>query len=181
MNVAEHLDPETIYELTDGQLDPVSERFAEAHLLRCAPCRDLRDGCEATLGALRGYGKRSPEPPAGYWEGFWSRWPLAGGVRPPRPARRAPAVAAAAVALLAVGLWWAIERMPMGLERLASPALVTSLESPFAPAHAPPARELVAGTSWEGDIEVLERITFALGSVDPLSKGVALTSLVEEP
>jgi hypothetical protein len=185
MNVPDHLDPEAIYELTEGQLDPARERAAEAHLLRCAACRAVREACENTLGALRWYGEQSPAPPVGYWEAFWARWPLAGDVRAARRSRLAPALATAAIALMAIGLWWVVERTGPEPQRLASSDLAASAENISAPNPAP-ARELVAGTSWEGDVEVLERVTFAVGSVDPLSKGVGLasmveTSLVEEP
>ena len=176
MNLPEHLDPEKIYDLREGRLDANCERAAEAHLLRCAACRTLREECEATIGALHWYGQQSPIPPEGYWAGFWSRWPLAGGIHGARR-WRVPSLVAAAVALLAVGLWWAVERRPLDEPEW----FVASATTAFGPTPAPPARDLVAGTAWEGDLEMLERVTFAVGSVDPLSKGVALTSLAEEP
>lgn len=169
---APHLDSETIYELAEGRLEPGRERAAEAHLWRCDACRALREECVATLEALRLYGERIPEAPAGYWEGFWSRWPLAGEVAPNarRRARRlVPALAAAAVLVLAIGLW-RTQR-----DGGSTPIVVTSVTT------AVPAREIVAGTSWEGDVEMLERMAFAVGGVDPLSKGVVLASMAEAP
>jgi hypothetical protein len=190
MSIPEHLDPETIYELTEGRLDPSRERAAEAHLLRCAACRVVRESCETTLGALRWYGEQSAAPPAGYWEGFWARWPIAGDVRAARRSRLTPALATAAVAIMAVGLWWVAERTtsdrpdPLVSTGDVSTDVVSadhgsSAEAAYPHSSAPPAREILAGTSWEGDVEVFERVTFAVGSVDPLSKGVGLTSLVE--
>jgi hypothetical protein len=61
--------------------------------------------------------------------------------------------------------------------RLASQA--TASLSPASSAPAP--RELVAGTAWEDDVEFMRRVTFTVGSIDPLSKGVVLASLAEEP
>ena len=179
MTMTEHLDAETIYELAEGRLEPGRERAAEGHLWRCDSCRALREECASTLEALRWYGDRELAPPAGYWSGFWARWPIAGDVRGAAGRRRRllPAVAAAAVLVLAIGTWWATEqRDARSLDQVAS-----SASGSFAPGRRPDARELVAGTAWENDVELLERVTFAIGSVDPMSKGVALASLAEEP
>ena len=179
MTMTEHLDAETIYELAEGRLEPGRERAAEAHLWRCDSCRALREECASTLEALRWYGDRDVTPPEGYWSDFWARWPLAGDVRSAagRSRRLLPAAAAAAVLVLAVGTWWAADRRgESSLDPVAS-----SASASFAPGPRPDARELVAGTAWESDFELLERVTFAIGSVDPTSKGVALASLAEEP
>jgi hypothetical protein len=176
-NMPEHLDAEAIYTLLEGELDPSRDGVAEAHLLRCDACRALRDECAATLGALRWYGEREAVPPDGYWDGFWRRWPVAGDL----PSRHAVmprwAVAAAAVAILVGGGWWMAERRGNEAARLASQATAS-----LAPASGAPApRDLVAGTAWESDVEVMRRVTFTIGSIDPLSKGVVLASLAEEP
>jgi putative zinc finger protein len=185
MNVPEHLDAEAIYALLEGELEPGRERAAEAHLWRCDACRARREACAATLGGLRWYGERTPPTPEGYWESFWGRWPLADDLRarrerapatPPwRTARRLTA-AAAAVAILAAGSWWTARRVEVDPTQLASQA-TASLE----PGGSAAPRELLAGTDWENDVEVMRRVTFTVGSIDPLSKGVVLASLAEEP
>jgi predicted anti-sigma-YlaC factor YlaD len=184
MSMPEHLDAEAIYALLEGELEPGRERAAEAHLWRCDACRALREECAGTLGGLRWYGRHAAAPPEGYWERFWARWPLAGDL----DARRRPAGAtrqwvaarrvatAAAVAILVAGTWWAAERRGLEAERLASRAAAR-----LDPAATTAAHELVAGTAWENDVELIRRVTFTIGSVDPLSKGVVLASMAEEP
>lgn len=168
MDVTEHLDPASIYDLIEGRLPAPEERLAEAHLCRCGPCRALREECGATLSALRWYAAEPPPPPAGYWQEFWHRWAAraAGGVHPStrrRPLRRlAPVLALAASVALAIGLW----PRPGGE---AGAGTMT--------ASAPLVRE----AEWSEDYERFERFTIAVGSVDPMSKGVALASLAEAP
>ena len=185
MNVPEHLDAETIYALLEGELEPGRERAAEAHLWRCDACRALREECAATLGGLRWYGERTPPTPEAYWESFWSRWPLADDLRarrervvaaPRRLGARRLTAAAAAVAILAAGSWWTARRAEVNPTRLASQATAS-----VQPSGSSAPRELLAGTAWENDVEVMRRVTFTVGSIDPLSKGVVLASRAEEP
>src|SRR5688500_15924189 len=161
MNMPEHLDAEAIYSLLEGDLDPGRDRAAEAHLLRCDACRALRDECAATLGALHWYGEREAAPPEGYWESFWRRWPVAGDVSARRAVMPRWAAVAAAVAIIVGGGWWMMERQGNEAARLASQATAS-----LAPASSAPApRELVAGTAWENDVEVMRRVTFTIGSI----------------
>jgi len=187
MNMPEHLDAEAIYALLEGELEPGRERAAEAHLWRCDACRALREDCAATLGGLRWYGEQAPAAPEGYWDGFWARWPLAGGLEARRRSagattrrvgtRWAAATAtAAAVAILVGGAWWAADRRGLEAEDLTAHAAARLDPSATTAAH-----ELVAGTAWEDDVDLIRRVTFTIGSVDPLSKGVVLASMAEQP
>ncbi len=181
-----HLDAEAIYELLEGRVEAARARAAEAHLWRCAACRAMREECAAGLAALRWYGQASPPAPAGYWESFWRRWPVAGAVRPPGSASRrfrrvGRALAAAAVAALAVGTWW---RWPdaaseKDLASLAPAAMTASVSTPDGDGTA--AREAEVAGGWENDVQILRQVSFPIGSVDPLSKGVVLASLAEQP
>ena len=183
MNGSDHLDTQRIYDLLDGRLDVVAESEAQAHLLRCDACRRLERESAAVVEALQWYGSEPAEPPAGYWDSFWDRWTPAARpaarsefepwVVPPRPRRRAisrvlaPALAVAAALTLLVGIWWS-ERTP-----------TTMVES--RPAAAPPLREAVAASGWADDYARFERMAIAVGGIDPVSKGIALASLAEEP
>lgn len=170
MGVTDHLDPASIYALIEGRLAAPDERRAEAHLCRCGRCRVLRDECGATLNALRWYATEPPTPPTGYWEEFWGRWPeRAARARRPstphRPLRRfAPALALAASVAVTIGLW------PR-----------TGGEAPTGAGGMAAAAPLVRHAEWSEDYERFERFTIAVGSVDPMSKGVALASLAEAP
>lgn len=176
MNGSEHLDTERVYDLLDGRLDAVAEGAAQAHLLRCDPCRRLERECAGVVESLRWYGTELLQPPADYWEAFWARWsPSAESpavVRLPAPRRTAfplaPALAVAAVLALLAGLWWT-ER-PAGTET-----------SEFQAAEAPPLRQAVAGSGWADDYARFEQMTIAVGGIGPVSKGIALASLAEEP
>lgn len=166
MKLNRHVDPETVYDLLDGELDPARERAVEAHLWRCERCRALHEECGATLAALRWYGTVRPEPPAGYWEGFWTRW---SGARSWAPRRvLVPLAAAATLAALAGG--WLASRpgAPADLPAIATPAV-------------PSARTAIDDPEWARDYEFFERASIALGSVDPLSKGIVLAGLAGEP
>lgn len=174
-----HLDPETLYALLDGELDAAVEGRAEAHLLRCAECRAAREEAGAVLASLRWYAAAPPVPPPGYWEGFWARFsarvdraPGTDRVAEARPVRRAwlaPALAAAAAVALLAGTWWAGEAI-----REASTPTVASTP-------AVPSRARVAQPEWESDIDFFERATVAVGGVDPLSKGLVLVAMSESP
>ncbi|HUF88992.1 MAG TPA: zf-HC2 domain-containing protein [Gemmatimonadota bacterium] len=183
MNGSEHLDTQRIHDLIDGRLDAVAEGEAQAHLLRCDACRRLERESAAVVEALSWYGSEPIEPPAGYWDSFWDRWTAAAGpagrpgseprVFPLRPRRRpmsrvlAPALALAAALALLVGVWWS-ERPP-----------ATIVETRTA--TAPPLREAVAASGWADDYARFERMSIAVGGIDPVSKGIALASLAEEP
>jgi len=178
MNEPAHLDAQRIYDLLDGRLDPGTESEAEGHLLRCDACRRLERECAGVVESLQWYGSEPAEPPAGYWDSFWDsfwdRWAPAADPRvvplsQPRRAgyrRFAPALALAAALALLVGLWWS--------ER--GPATTGELQT-----AAPPLREAVAGTGWADDYARFERMTIAVGGIDPVSKGVVLASLAEAP
>ncbi len=170
MRLAQHVDSETIYALLDGRLEPSRARCVEAHVWRCDRCRALRESCGAVLSSLRWYASAPPAPPAGYWEDFWTRWsPTTRAVRwsPRRASSLAASLIAATLVLLAAGGLW-FERGPRPApERVA--------------VDTGPARNAVAGTEWARDVETLERVTFAVGGVDPMAKGVVLASLAEEP
>ena len=173
MNGANHLDPQRVYDLLDGSLEAADERAAQAHLFRCDRCRELERECAGVVDALRWYGSEQLAPPAGYWDGFWARWSPsrepAVRLRPPRPAssRLAPALAAAAALALLAGLWWS-ERSPQGA---AEPRIV----------DARPLRQAVSGAGWADDYARFERMSIAVGGIDPMSKGLVLATLAEEP
>lgn len=176
MRVPEHLDPETIYAHLEDRLEGTRACAVETHLWRCEACRELRDECAAVVGGLEWYGKERPEPPPGYWDGFWDRWTLrkrsdesasARVIRWPRdPGRMHSLATAAAIAVIVLG-WW----------------LFTLPDEPERPplfAGAPTASEAASDSAWEDDLEMFERATIAVGSVDPLSKGIVLAGLVEK-
>lgn len=152
-----HLDAEAVYALLDGRLDVVAERTAEAHLWRCGRCRILREECAALLSSLRWYAADPPAPPEGYWDEFWRRLPLTRG----RRRRFAPALAlAASIAML------------LAIEPGAGPGPEDSTPIALTGAAAP-------GPEWASDYRLFEQATVAIGSADPLSKGIILASLVE--
>ncbi len=162
MSKTEHLDHETLYELLDGRLDPVRARRAEVHLWRCEACRMQHEECGALLSSLRWYGADPPRPPIGYWDSFWARWPIVTGAVPSRTTRwMAPVLGMAASIVLLIGVWWGTRTEPINSE---SPVPTVAFDS-----------------RWEDDYEFFERATVAVGSVDPLSKGVVLASLAEAP
>ncbi len=162
MSQTEHLDQETLYELVDGRLDPVREQRAEAHLLRCEVCRMQHEESGALLSSLRWYGADPPRPPIGYWDSFWQRWPIVTRTVSSRATRwLAPAVGMAASIALLVGVWWGARNEPIDSQ---SPVPTVAFDS-----------------GWEDGYEFFERATIAVGSVDPLSKGVILASLAEAP
>lgn len=153
-----HLDAETIYDLLDGRLDLPVEQAAEAHLWRCDPCRTLREECAALLSSLRWYAADPPAPPEGYWDELWRKLSLS----PRRRARRrlpALALAASIAILLAI--------QPQGEPAPGPPVAVASSE-PVAP-----------GPRWASEYRRFEQATVAVGSVDPLSKGIVLASFAE--
>ena len=162
MEWTDHLDSEEIYALLDGRLDERREQKAEAHLCRCAACREIREECSALLSELRWYGAETPLPPAGYWSEFWPRW----------SARLHPARRTFRRALV-----------PMGLAASIALAIVISMNGDSSPGTvaqgpSPSPREVLAGTDWAEDYEALERMTVAVGA-GPLSKGIVLASMVE--
>lgn len=173
-----HLDTSTIYDLLDGELDSASERIAMAHLLRCERCRAEGEECRATLESLRSSATVSP-PPEGYWDAFWVRFEERVGAVPDpgeaRPATVTPfrgswvaaALATAAAIALLLGTWWSGEP---------DPGDVDSRE-----VRTVAARSVGVDTGWESHIEFFERATVAVGSVDPLSKGVVLASMADSP
>jgi len=197
MSPTRHLDAEALYHLLDGQLPAALERAAEAHLCRCATCRELREECAATLSALRWYAAAPPAPPTGYWEAFWRALPIpgipfdaeiaAGALGPATPSgtsrslslrratmrRYAPvalAASLAAVVALGAGMWW-IGDAPVARP----PSAATFTAHPPTAAAAMPSGD----QAWEDDWAFFERVSYAIGSVDPLSKGVALAGLAE--
>lgn len=177
MNATQHLDERRIYDLVDGRLDAADESAAQAHLLRCEACRRLERECAGVVGSLRWYGSESVEPPAGYWDGFWDRWSTARepvAIRTPAPrtgggSRLAPVLALAAALAFLVGLWWT-ERPDPG-----------SGGALQATASAPRLREAMASAGWADDYARFERMSVAVGGIDPVSKGVVLASLAEQP
>ncbi|HUP02012.1 MAG TPA: zf-HC2 domain-containing protein [Gemmatimonadota bacterium] len=185
----EHLAAETIYALLDDRLDAVRARQVESHLWRCEPCRALREECGALRNALAWYAAEPPGPPEGYWKEFWRRSPLAvrtagtlrmAGTRTAgtsRPGFRrvaialAPALAVAASLLLLVGLWRTGSERPersVGPEGISEPS--PSIVSP-----------VLGQAEWADDYDFFEQVTIAVGSVDPMSKGVVLASLAQAP
>lgn len=175
MNGSEHLDIQRVYDLLDGRLDALAESAAQAHLLRCDRCRRIERECAGVVESLRWYGSETLEPPAGYWDAFWDRWSPASeepALRLPTPTRAAfplaPALAVAAALALLVGLWWA--------ERPAD-----TMTSEVRVADAPTLRQAVAGSGWADDYARFEQMTIAVGGIGPVSKGIVLASLAEEP
>jgi hypothetical protein len=151
-----HLDEEAVYALLDGRLSQPVERAAEAHLWRCDRCRLLREECALVLSSLRWYGADPPGPPEGYWDEFWTGLGLA---PRPRVRRLVPALAlAASIALL--------------LLIQPGPETVPDNHAPVAAAPAP-------GPEWASEYRLFEQATVAIGSVDPVSKGIVLASLAE--
>lgn len=151
-----HLDAGAVYALLDGHLSEPAERAAEAHLWRCDRCRLLREECAAVLSSLRWYGVDTPAPPEGYWDEFWSGLRLTprGRVR-----RLLPALAlAASIAMLLV-----IQPAPKN---------GSADRAPIAAAASP-------GPEWASEYRLFEQATVAIGSVDPVSKGIILASLAE--
>ncbi|MGH7550861.1 MAG: hypothetical protein ACREK3_08960 [Gemmatimonadota bacterium] len=152
-----HLDPEAIYALLDGHLEPSAERAAEAHLRCCDRCRTLREERAALLSSLRWYAADPPAPPDGYWDEFWGKVSLTPRRRAPRLAT-ALALAASIAALLSIQPW-----------RESTPA-----DGPVASPEA-----VAPGPQWTSEYRLFEQATMAIGSVDPLSKGIVLASLSE--
>lgn len=151
-----HLDAEALYALLDGRLSEPAGRAAEAHLWRCDRCRLLREECAALLGSLRWYAVEPPAPPDGYWDEFWTDLRLA----PPARARRlVPALALAASIALLLLIQPGPDTTPDDL-------------APIAAAPAP-------GPEWASEYRLFEQATAAIGSVDPVSKGIVLASLAE--
>jgi hypothetical protein len=173
MNGSNHLDAQRVYDLLDDRLDAAAESAAHAHLFRCDRCRELERECAGVVESLRWYGSEQLEPPAGYWDTFWARWSPSEErvVRLPAPrpvaSRLAPALAVAAALALLAGLWWT-ERAPETPGELLT-------------AEAPPLRQAVAGSGWADDYARFERMSIAVGGIDPVSKGLVLATLAEEP
>jgi anti-sigma factor RsiW len=173
MNGTNHLDAQRVYDLLDGRLDPAAESAAQAHLFRCDRCRELERECAGVVESLRWYGSERLEPPLGYWDAFWARWspdaePVVRLLAPRPPASRfTPALAVAAALALLAGLWWS-ERSPETAGELRT-------------AEAPPLRQAVAGSGWADDYARFERMSIAVGGIDPVSKGIVLATLAEEP
>jgi hypothetical protein len=176
MNGSEHLNAQRVYDLLDGRLDAVAEGASQAHLLRCDRCRQLERECAGVVEALHWYGSESLEPPSGYWDAFWDRWtpsaedpavvPLP--VTRRTPLALAPALAVAAALALLAGLWW-VEK----------PGETGSGEVRIA--EAPPLNEAVASSGWGDDYARFEQMTIAVGGIGPVSKGIVLASMAEEP
>ena len=179
MNGSEHLSEQRVYDLVDGRLDMAAESAAQAHLLRCERCRLLERECAGVVESLRWYGSEPVEPPAGYWSEFWNRWSLREPASDPAPIplrsmaprragfRLAPALALAAALAFLVGLWWTERPAP-------GPTTTASVS-------APPLREAMASAGWADDYARFERMSVAVGGIDPVSKGVVLASLAEQP
>jgi hypothetical protein len=179
MNGSEHLSEQRVYDLVDGRLDPAAESAAQAHLLRCERCRLLERECAGVVESLRWYGSEPIEPPAGYWAEFWDRWSAPAPASDPAPislrsaaprrtgVRLAPVLALAAALAFLVGLWWTERPAP-------GPSVTAS-------ATAPPLREAMASAGWADDYARFERMSVAVGGIDPVSKGVVLASLAEQP
>ncbi|HKY59824.1 MAG TPA: zf-HC2 domain-containing protein [Gemmatimonadota bacterium] len=151
-----HLDAAAVYALLDGRLSEPGEQAAEAHLWRCDRCRSLREECAAVLSSLRWYGADPPAPPEGYWDEFWTGF----GPKLRPPARRLfPALAlAASIALL--------------LLIQPGPESAPDDRAPIVSAPAP-------GPEWASEYRLFEQATVAIGSVDPVSKGIVLAGLAE--
>jgi hypothetical protein len=184
MNGSQHLDTQRVYDLLDGRLDAPAEGAAQAHLLRCERCRRLERECAGVIDSLRWYGSEPVEPPAGYWDTFWDRWtPSITGTRSARstgtpgpaarrPGRRlAPALAMAAALALLVGLWWSGKPETTGPGEFAAAP----------PAPAPQLHEAMASAGWADDYARFERMSIAVGGIDPVSKGIVLASMAQEP
>jgi hypothetical protein len=77
---------------------------------------------------------------------------------------------AAALALL-VGLWWSGRTEPPGSGEFAAAP----------PARAPELREAMASVGWADDYARFERMSIAVGGIDPVSKGIVLASMAQEP
>lgn len=179
MNGSEHLSEQRVYDLVDGRLDMAAESAAQAHLLRCERCRLLERECAGVVESLRWYGSEPVEPPAGYWSEFWDRWSAGERASDPAPIpirstasrragfRLAPALALAAALAFLVGLWWTERPAP-------GPTATASVS-------APPLREAMASAGWADDYARFERMSVAVGGIDPVSKGVVLASLAEQP
>ncbi|MFN2383756.1 MAG: hypothetical protein ABR559_05770 [Gemmatimonadota bacterium] len=197
MSESQHLETETLYRLLDGRLATAADRRAEAHLLRCAACRALREECAATVSALRWYAAAPPAPPAGYWAAFWTALPIAGMVPDARPVpaglervpgdpsaragmvrRYAPLACAASLAgvlMFGAGVWWS----GSGGDPAGPPVGAALPPQPIPAAAGGPAGRPAGDSAWEDDWAYFDRVTYAIGSVDPLSKGVALAGLAE--
>ena len=183
MNGSEHLSEQRVYDLVDGRLDTAAESAAQAHLLRCERCRLLERECAGVVESLRWYGSEPVEPPAGYWAEFWDRWSAGGTASDPSPSdsspirlrtaprhtgiRLAPILAMAAALALLVGLWWTDRPAP-------GPATTASVS-------APPLRQAMADAGWADHYARFERLSVAVGGIDPVSKGIVLASLAEQP
>lgn len=183
MNGSEHLSEQRVYDLVDGRLDKAAESAAQAHLLRCERCRLLERECVGVVESLRWYGSEPVEPPAGYWAEFWDRWSAREADSAPSPSdspaiplrtaprragvRLAPVLAMAAALALLLGLWWTDRPAP-------APTTTASVS-------APPLREAMANAGWADDYARFERMSVAVGGIDPVSKGIVLASLAEEP
>lgn len=168
MRSSEHLDLDTLYELLDGRLDTAAEQRVEAHLWRCGTCRALREECGALLSAVRWYGADPPRPPSGYWESFWGHW-SGTSVVPLRTARARNGALVSGVLALAASLALLIGIVGDAGKQV--PDGVTAQISTPAPTQA----------EWAEDYEFFERATIAVGSIDPMSKGVVLASFAEAP
>ncbi len=153
-----HLDPEAIYTLLDGRLEPLAEQAAEAHLWRCEACRTLREECAALLSSLRWYAADPPAPPEGYWDELWRKVSLT-------PRRRARSLVPALALAASIAVLLAIQ--PQGEPVSDRPVAVVPPE-----AGQP-------GPQWASEYQLFEQARVAIGSVDPLSKGIVLASLVE--
>jgi hypothetical protein len=185
MNGSRHLDAQRVYDLLDGRLDALAEGAAQAHLLRCERCRRLERECAGVIDSLRWYGSEPVEPPAGYGDTFWERWTAPDpeirsvprtDALPPAAARRAgwrlaPVLAMAAALALLVGLWWSGRTEPPGSGEFAAAP----------PARAPELREAMASVGWADDYARFERMSIAVGGIDPVSKGIVLASMAQEP
>ena len=112
-----HLSDEQLMTVLDGLGSPKED----AHAAECARCQGLLQDARASLGALEG-GAALPEPAGLYWESF--RRQVASGLEAERPSpwlrlHWAPALAAAAVLVAAVGLF----QLPLRHATLASPSV----------------------------------------------------------
>jgi hypothetical protein len=176
MNGSEHLDVQRVYDLLDGRIDAMAESAAQAHLVWCESCRRLERECAGVVESLRWYGSEPIEPPPGYWDSFWDRWspskaePVVVHSLAPRRSgfRLAPVLGLAAALALLVGLWWTSRPGPTTTDELRT-------------AQAPPLREAMASAGWADDYARFEQMSIAVGGIDPVSKGVVLASLAEEP
>jgi hypothetical protein len=91
MTACELVDTSDIELYFYGELDPMERARVDAHLRRCAPCRQRLDDLHAIRRALAEH-PAVDAPPAGDWSGFMRRLDAAVGLAPATPAIERPIV-----------------------------------------------------------------------------------------